>query len=202
MRNFSILICLGSLLFLGSLGCGSDEANGGGTGGVSGTGGGTGGASGEGGLGGTGGSVVQMCAIPADCDDDEPCTVERCNERVCSYEFLADETVCFASTGFSACLDGKCPPIWASCENEAAADGDFCESSEDTTRLGRCDSGACVISPCELSLDCWDGDPCTKDICDGLSGECSHPIAEDGTMCELLTNKQCIEGQCVTPPSE
>jgi hypothetical protein len=203
MRNFTILTCLGLVLFVASSGCGSDGANGGGgTGGVSGTGGSTGGTGGGAGVGGTGGSVEQMCTFPRDCDDDEPCTIERCNDRICSYDFLADETVCAGSTGLSACLAGECPPIWASCENEAASDGDFCESSQDTTRLGRCSSGACEISPCELALDCWDGDLCTKDICDGSSGECSHPIADDGTMCELLTNKQCIEGVCVPPPPE
>jgi len=192
-----------SLHFLAGLGCGSDEANGGGgTGGVSGMGGSTGGTGGSAGIGGSGGIVDRLCTSPRDCDDDDPCTVERCEDRICSYDVLADGTVCLASTGLSACLAGMCEPIWASCGNEAAADGDFCESSEDSTRVGRCSSGFCEISPCELALDCWDGDLCTKDICDGSSGECSHPIAEDGTMCELLTNKQCIEGECVTPPPE
>jgi hypothetical protein len=162
----------------------------------------TGGTGGSAGIGGSGGIAERMCTVPRDCDDDDPCTVERCNDRICSYDLLADETVCLASTGLSACLAGMCEPIWASCENEAAMDGDFCESSEDTTRVGHCSSGACEISPCELALDCWDGDLCTKDLCDGSSGECSHPIADDGTMCELLTNKQCIEGECVTPPPE
>jgi hypothetical protein len=192
-----------SLHFLTGSGCGSGEANGGGgTGGVSGMGGSTGGTGGSAGIGGSGGIVEQMCTSPRDCDDDDPCTVERCEDRICSYDLLADGTVCLASTGLSACLAGMCEPIWASCENEAAMDGDFCESSEDSTRVGRCSSGACEISPCELALDCWDGDLCTKDICDDSNGECSHPNADDGTTCELLTNKQCIEGECVTPPPE
>jgi hypothetical protein len=191
------------ILVLVCSGCGTEAAGGSGSGGVAGTGGGggvtTGGIGGDGGDGGTG---VQMCMNAHVCNDDDPCTIDRCTDRICSYENLADNTVCLSDTGISGCLSGECQLIWSSCSDEGAEEGDFCESAEDASRLGRCVSGSCEILPCELAFDCWDGDRCTSDVCDGTSGDCSHPVAPDGTSCGTVTPMQCVEGVCVIPLPE
>lgn len=152
-----------------------------------------------GGDGGTGGTDVRFCVNPRDCDDDEPCTKDLCTDRICGYEPLPENTVCASVLGLSACLSGVCQLIWPSCTDEGAGDGDFCESEEDSTRVGRCVAGSCELLPCEIAFDCWDGDLCTDDVCDDSSGECSHPLAMDGTSCGIVVPMECLEGECVTP---
>lgn len=63
---------------------------------------------------------------PRDCDDGEPCTKELCEDGVCAYELLPNQTVCGSDTGVSACLNGTCQLIWTTCNEDGAQDGDFC----------------------------------------------------------------------------
>jgi len=145
-------------------------------------------------MGGTGGTV-RMCNGPNDCVDfrRDPCITSMCIERICNFDSLPDNTVCGGETGVSACVGGICQPIWPSCDDELAQDGDFCEPTESMPRLGRCESGVCEVNPCEIAFDCWDGDRCSSDICE--SGECRHENAPDGTECGIIP-KQCIDGVC------
>lgn len=180
-------------------GSGSGNEATGGSGGRGGAGGsaGTGGAAGAGGMGG---SEIARCNAPRDCDDDEPCTKDLCVDGICGYEPLADDTVCGSETGLSACLDGACQSVWPSCTDPSAEEGDFCQPTPSTDRIGRCVSGECVIAACQIPFDCWDGDQCTSDVCDDSTGECSHPNAPDGTRCGVVTPMQCVEGECVSLP--
>jgi hypothetical protein len=196
MRCFVPLTCLGLMLVLSSLGCGNGSSNGnesGGAGGRGGAGGGMGG--GDGGMGG-GGGVVRSCMNPNDCVDfgRDPCITSTCTNMVCRFDSLPDGQVCLSDTGLSACLEGTCQLIWPSCGDEGAQDGDFCEPTESIPRLGRCESGACVVNPCEISFDCWDGDPCTSDICE--AGDCRHENAPDGTRCGVVVAMECMDGIC------
>jgi hypothetical protein len=50
---------------------------------------------------------------------------------------------------------------------------------------------------CESGTDCQDGNPCTDDLCDLVSGECSNPPAADGTDCGV--DGWCISGFCFEP---
>jgi hypothetical protein len=154
-----------------------------------------------GGMAGMGGSDIRTCNNPHDCDDGEPCTTDQCGEDlVCAYESFADDTVCLSEIGLSICLSGVCQLIWPSCTEPGAEEGDFCEplESPDPPRLGRCASGTCALEPCQIGFDCWDGDLCTSDICEG--GECSHPNAPNGTSCGIVVPMVCVEGECVTTP--
>jgi len=49
-----------------------------------------------------------------------------------------------------------------------------------------------VQSPCD-AVDCGDGDPCTRDVCNGVDGTCANPVAEDGDACSVDD----VEGLCV-----
>jgi len=121
-----------------------------------------------------------------------------CIDQICHFDSLPDDTACAAETGqstLSTCVGGICQPIWASCEDEGAQDGDFCQPTEDMQRLGRCESGICEVNPCEITFDCWDGDPCMSDICD--TGECRHENVPNGTNCGLVLAMECIDGICV-----
>lgn len=201
MRAWLQLTCFGLALVLSSWGCGSDESGRAGTGGSGGSSGagGTGGVGGVGGMGGVGGSDIPMCTVPADCDDDEPCTLELCVDGDCDYETLADDTGCVATTGLSVCLGGVCQPIWETCSNPSAEEGDFCKPLVNVDRLGRCVSGMCLTELCQIAFDCWDEDPCTSDVCE-VDGTCVHPNAPDGTPCGVVAPMQCVEGQCVNVP--
>lgn len=174
-------------------GCGSNgPAAGGGGGGSAGFGGGGGGV---GGTGGTGG-MPRRCSNPNTCDDQDPCTMDMCVDMVCRYESLPDDTVCASDTGFSMCLSGECQLIWPSCEDEGAEEGDFCEPVEDEGRTGRCVSGSCEVGPCEIALDCWDGNVCTSGVCDESDGSCSQQDLPNGTMCVPPIFGQCQDGMC------
>jgi len=159
---------------------------------------GAGGTGGTGGSGGSGGSGGRGCSVDNDCIDfgQDPCITSMCIEMVCSYDSLPDGQVCPSDTGLSACLGGVCQLIWPSCAEPEAQDGDFCEPTESIPRLGRCESGTCVVAPCEIAFDCWDGNVCTVGICDELNGTCSQGNAPNGTPCLPLVGGQCIDGVC------
>ena len=118
-------------------------------------------------MGGAGGTV-RMCINTRDCNDGQACTADLCRDQVCVYEPVPDYTVCGSDTGISACLGGVCQLIWTSCGEEGAEDGDFCRPTpeQDPPRLGRCDSGACVVGPRTIGFDCWSGDACKIGLCD------------------------------------
>ena len=194
-----MLVGFGFALVVTSLGCGASSAGAGGAGG-SGDGGigGIGGIGGGGGMGGGGGTYVPRCNNISDCDDGEPCTNGFCNDGVCEYEPLADDTRCASDLGLSICLTGECQLIWPTCTDPGAKEGDFCQLADDSTRIGRCTGGSCGVSPCEIGFDCWDQDFCTDDVCDS-NGECSHPTAPDGTSCGVVVPRECVAGQCLVP---
>lgn len=77
------------------------------------------------------------------CNDGNPCTVDRCDEELgnCLFEPVASGTDC-------------------------SVDGDVCNGVERCDGLGRCAAGEPV--------DGDDGDPCTTDSCDPLTGVVSH----------------------------
>jgi hypothetical protein len=175
---FGLMFTLSCVSFLA---CSSDGSTDGGVGGRGGSGGPGGG--GTGGMGGGGGSGVERCVNASNCDDQEPCTEDLCIEEVCEYPPLPDNTVCASATGLSACLAGECQLIWASCEDEGAEEGDFCQPTEAVDRVGRCVARDCVVGPCEIGFDCWDGNACTLGICDGSDGMCSQANAPNGNAC-------------------
>ncbi|MDI7269166.1 MAG: hypothetical protein QME96_14345, partial [Myxococcota bacterium] len=115
------------------------------------------------------------------------CTTDPCCGVACDSP---PATGCFASSG--TCTDGACTyiglPDGASC-----ADGDACNGDE------ICRGGACTAG---ISLVCDDGNPCTTDTCDSLTGCRSEAVPDDlgcpddGNVC---TADACLGGMCVHP---
>ena len=70
---------------------------------------------------------------------------------------------------------------------ECARDAD-CDGASDLCLPVRCNGGTCEELP---PRDCDDDDPCTSDVCDAVTGACSHPDAtldldRDGHRAPLL----------------
>ena len=153
----------------------------------------------------------------ANCNDGNPCTDDACApEAGCVYEDNAepceDGDVCSVADicGGGECLSGKpldcddgnvctddsCHPnIGCVQENNEAA----CDDLNSCTTNDQCLGGQCIGAG---SLECDDGNPCTKDIC-LPEGGCAHENAagscSDGDPCTL--NDFCLDGGCVAGES-
>src|SRR5262249_20543658 len=121
-------------------------------------------------------------ATALNCDDANPCTTDSCNAiNGCMHSQITglcdDGNAC--TTG-DECVNGACLGAPTSASQTCAASGNAC-----TTGAASCDpgTGTCVTSP---PLDCDDGDACTTDTCDPVSG-CSNPSIDglDGALCEI-----------------
>ncbi len=78
------------------------------------------------------------------------------------------------------------------CVHEPLDEGE-CLDGDSCTIGDHCEAGVCVGTP----IDCDDGDPCTKDSCNGLGGCAFEPIAalcDDGDACTL--GDFCQDGVC------
>ncbi|MBN2495126.1 MAG: hypothetical protein JXR96_11080 [Deltaproteobacteria bacterium] len=153
------------------------------------------------------------------CSDGDPCTqADRCEGETCIGAPLCDEPpaaycdgdtrVYYAAVG--TCVDGACDYgesrvdcPWG-CEGGACND-DPCVGQPDGTECGErycygrifrkrvCEGGACTGF--EQIEHCRDGEDCTDDSCDPLTG-CHHTPWRDGTVCG---DAICQQGQYVAP---
>jgi hypothetical protein len=87
----------------------------------------------------------EQCVSAADCADDDPCTIEQC-----------DDSECFSSAA----------PAGTSCENETVCDG-----------VSKCDGNGQCVAGTAPTLD--DGNACTIDACDPVTGVTHTPLALD-----------------------
>ena len=147
-----------------------------------------------------------------DCDDGNPCTTDSCSPLGgCTH--LAHDGACTdgdACTVNDACVAGACisgPAL--DCNDGNPCTDDACQSPGGCVHItndGACNDGdactqgeACVDANCGggAPLDCDDGNPCTDDFCDPVSG-CLHPPAvapcDDGNACTPVD--QCVGGSC------
>jgi len=139
----------------------------------------------------TGGQCVAgQCTVTEylDCDDDNPCTVDRCDGGACQHDNVADGTECDDETVCSlasACQAGTCTATeLVDCDDENACTADLCDAetgcyqdnAEDGTSCD--DANACSdASECQGGtcfgtnfISCSDGNDCTTDFCDPAVG--------------------------------
>jgi hypothetical protein len=114
------------------------------------------------------------CEEMAECEDDNPCTLDICNS------------------------DGIClqVPIDSLCES----DDNDCTS--DVCSGGLCTHPANGTCDCTENAECDDSNPCTNDACD--NGSCQYqnntdPCADDNNEC---TNDLCLDGTCAHENNE
>ncbi|MFH1532742.1 MAG: hypothetical protein ABIK09_18620 [Pseudomonadota bacterium] len=123
------------------------------------------------------------CLSDAACDDDDKCTLDRCQAAVCVNDLLPPGFCC--------------------------ADDDDCEDGVPCT-VDQCLNGACWNLPedstcCTLASDCKDFNDCTVDLCIGST--CAHVFASDDAACTCddwldcddglpCTEQSCVGGVC------
>ena len=160
-----------------------------------------------------------QCVETAQCNDNNPCTVDECSaEGTCTYEPAALGTACESgdlcliapscdASGTCVgtprdcsgpevpCIINMCDPQTGQC-GVTEPNGTACDFNEnDCTSGDTCQAGLCEVGT-EVNLD--DQNPCTQDAC--VKGEVVHePLLEgqcdDGNECTM--NDSCKLGTCV-----
>ena len=137
----------------------------------------------------TGACVLEPLAGSPPCDDGNPCTTgDACLAGNCigSPDFCPEDgNPCTVTL----CEDGKCshPP---------AVDGLPCSDGEGCTELDACEDGECAGKP-----KCPDdGNSCTLETCDSVTGECGLIKLADGDPCDdddpCTLGETCIALSC------
>jgi len=127
-------------------------------------------------------------SAPPDCDDANPCTVDRFDRSDGHCLHSVREGTCDdgnACTADDRCVAGSCLGVGRRCDDD------------DVCTLNLCDPAIGCIHPPD-GRRCDDGDPCTADLCDREDG-CTHPDAPDGTACGALSCAEahvCVFGAC------
>ncbi len=168
-------------------------------------------------LGDTCAGAVCKPAAPSDCDDGNPCTTETCDTMggcsssnntapcadgsVCTQNDLCAGGVCVAGASIG-CSDGN-PCTDDSCDATAgcvhAANTADCTDENTCTVGDACQNAGCVPGSAKV---CDDGNACTTDSCNPLSGcqaSNSTLACSDGNVC--TGGDVCAEGKCVAGPS-
>ncbi|MBT8453625.1 MAG: hypothetical protein KJO40_16795, partial [Deltaproteobacteria bacterium] len=125
------------------------------------------------------------CAIDADCDDGNPCSVGACPDGMCVFTEASDGTACDVSAGVpGTCAAGDCVGL---------CDGVDCTSGSQCVMDGACDdqTGSCVVGGNEPA-----GTDCAEDggnFCDG-AGNCVE-CNGDG---QCASDEACVDNVCET----
>jgi len=97
------------------------------------------------------------------------------------------------------CLDADCDPETGLCSLPAVNEGGACDDLDACTEGDQCLAGACVGGGFP---DCDDGNPCTTNTCEPLSG-CTNSVntapCEDGDLC--TDGDACVDCACVSGPA-
>jgi hypothetical protein len=125
-----------------------------------------------------------QCARDADCVDLED--GNRCNgtlkctaERACQVD-PATVVECDAGSD-TFCRKATCVPASGECVPLADHEGQQCQGGDLCAAQARCTEGQCLTT---APKDCGDGQPCTADTCDPITGACHHQQVPQGGECE------------------
>jgi hypothetical protein len=137
---------------------------------------------------------IDGCSNPLNsdpCEDGNPCTEgDTCSGGACVSGGPRD------CDDANTCTDDSCN-VSTGCVN--APNSDPCNDGTVCTNGDVCSGGTCVGGP---PLDCSDGNLCTDDICDPITG-CSNPPnsepCDDGDAC--TDGDVCNAGACVSGPA-
>lgn len=142
---------------------------------------------------------VTPCIADANCDDQNPCTIDTClSEGVCGWSHLEDGPLLAQIAGDckrAECADGVLVSMIddadieddvESCTTDTCANGFPMHTAlEENTSctigesVGSCKSGTCIIE-CNAQNPCEDSNPCTEDLCNASIGSCTF-VPLDGT---------------------
>ena len=147
--------------------------------------------------------------VPLVCNDGDACTKDTCVNGVCGFSaFCDDGDICTDDS----CVGGQCffttipgcsnPCDTLNCNDNNLCTTDSCANSAClNTPIGFDDGDACTTDGCDsltgcttTAIVCDDNDACTTDGCDSLSGCFDFPVnCDDGDSC---TVDSCVGGQC------
>lgn len=153
------------------------------------------------------------CGNNGGCEDNDPCTLESCEDGFCAYYDSAvpgcdsefEAAVCKEDADCDkfledqgSCVTALCDPDTKECRIESPEDGTLCDDGDICTGGDRCEAGDCVAGEDD---PCDDGDSCTEDACDPVSGCASAPlVCADDNPC---TDDSCLaESGCQFTPLE
>jgi hypothetical protein len=122
---------------------------------------------------------LAVCSDPAECDDDNDCTVDDCVNMVCENEPIPG--CCNTDPDCddqNPCTDDAC--VANACQNTPNVDP--CDDGDACTTGDTCADSACVGGP---PPDCDDSIACTDDSCDSIAGCLNGDNCPGGDFCNL-----------------
>jgi len=136
------------------------------------------------------------CLGAGDCSDGDDCTVDSCSAGSCQNVVIGvcdcTEATVEEDCPDQACKDKACQSnacIYSNNDALSCSDGNICNGVE------TCSSGSCQDA---VDLVCTDGDDCTQDKCNFLSGCYYTDFEPSGTSCP---GGECnASGGCVSAP--
>ncbi|MDP6944929.1 MAG: hypothetical protein QF464_12325, partial [Myxococcota bacterium] len=149
------------------------------------------------------GESICACQSDADCADatTNPCLgVNVCDPA--THTCVPDSsTAVLCPNPLDSCHSNACDPSTGACVETPLNDGTVCGVPGPCDASATCLAGACVPTP----KVCTDGDLCTVDSCDAVTGECVHEVdagvaCDDGDPCtqgETCTAQGCAGGESV-----
>ncbi len=157
-----------------------------------------------------------QCLNAADCPAvvGNPCSAAACVQGKCATQAAPDGQACddgLACTTGDACAAQACVGKAISCDDGNACTADACAAAtgacSHTATVGSCSDGdactagdSCQDSGCKggVAKLCDDGNPCTKDSCEVVSGSCAVTATaggcDDGSVC--TAGDTCQDGTC------
>ena len=161
---------------------------------------------------------VCTSTTPLNCDDGNPCTTDVCLAiSGCQHTALANGTSCADTTvcnGAETCTSGACvsgAPLncndgnactldtcdaAAGCRHTPFSNGTPCPDGTVCNGAEACQAGACMPN---APLNCNDGNACTTDTCNAVSGCINTPIAgcrPCAVAADCNDNQPCTSDTC------
>ena len=128
------------------------------------------------------------------CNDGNACTqTDSCQAGVCTG---GNPVVCTAQD--QCHIAGTCDPANGQCSNPIATNGTSCSDGNACTQTDSCQAGVCTGGN---PVVCTAQDQChVAGTCDPANGQCSNPIATNGTSCSdgnaCTQTDSCQAGVC------
>jgi hypothetical protein len=137
-------------------------------------------------------SVVYDFEPDDPCDDASACTTDTCSVDTCENDpITCDDT--------NSCTDDTCDPGSGCVFDPVPQEGETCDDADACTTMDACAAGVCTGG---APPNCDDGNVCTDDDCDSMTG-CSSvdntDPCDDGVSC--TESDVCAGGACGGTPN-